>query len=476
VWREAYTYDGNGNRLTKTTPWGTIRYEYDAENRMTARGDIKLAHDQDGNLLSETGLRYEARYEYNGANRMTYSETARAGGGRVVSRYGYDGLGRRTLEREEGGETMRRLYDGLRFEEIRAGATFSDGSFTTKHATGLVRPEAKDEGTRYRWLGETGWGSRSGGEGSAATAAKYTGIQATLYARGEAVGMNVTSCSGSRGGTLYLGKDILGSVRSASGEYGTLEERYEYDAFGKPYKGDLGNGMNLGYTGKPYDPTTGLYNYGYRDYQPEAARFTTIDPVRDGSNWFAYVNNDPVNWIDLWGLTATEPKITVLVIRDIDSYKTVGGNNPELKGKDTMTFTNNATGETVTIPVSTVPNMATTDGKKIGNAVAPGQIQLTFGVEEGTTYYPNAMTISGGTLISGNKLSQSGTTINDPIPWRVHDTKNWGSEGCFTGQTINSGGSVVTGMETLKAWGVTDGAIIDGRLTNNDNSVYGRMK
>jgi RHS repeat-associated protein len=62
--------------------------------------------------------------------------------------------------------------------------------------------------------------------------------------------------------------------------------------------------MNLGYTGKPYDVVTGMYNYGYRDYAPKAARFTTVDPVRDGTNWFAYVNNDPVNYIDLWGLEA----------------------------------------------------------------------------------------------------------------------------------------------------------------------------
>jgi RHS repeat-associated protein len=60
--------------------------------------------------------------------------------------------------------------------------------------------------------------------------------------------------------------------------------------------------MNRGYTGKPYDSTTGLYDYGYRDYAPATARFTTVDPIRDGSNWFAYVHNNPVSYIDVLGL------------------------------------------------------------------------------------------------------------------------------------------------------------------------------
>lgn len=45
-----------------------------------------------------------------------------------------------------------------------------------------------------------------------------------------------------------------------------------------------------------------MYDYGFRDYKPVLARWTTVDPVRDGTNWYAYVNNDPVNKIDLWGL------------------------------------------------------------------------------------------------------------------------------------------------------------------------------
>ena len=84
----------------------------------------------------------------------------------------------------------------------------------------------------------------------------------------------------------------------------------------------------MGYLGKQNDPTSRLYNYGYRDYKPQAARFTTVDPIRDGTNWFAYVNNDPVNFVDLWGLSnytengqkssSRNKKTEVYVLRDND--------------------------------------------------------------------------------------------------------------------------------------------------------------
>ena len=79
-----------------------------------------------------------------------------------------------------------------------------------------------------------------------------------------------------------------------------------YDIFGSPYQKTgsflADDSLDFGYLGKPYNADTELYDYGFRDYSPEIARFTSVDPIRDGRNWYSYVVNDPVNYVDLWGL------------------------------------------------------------------------------------------------------------------------------------------------------------------------------
>ena len=305
MWRESYTYDRNGNRASKVTPWGVIKYLYDPENRLVKKGDVIYTNDKDGNILSEKGLRCEAAYQYNGQNRMVNSVvTSHVEKTHVVNNYAYDALGRRTITENVTGQTLRTLYDGKGFEAIREGETFQDGSFTTRYAPNEAASNAQSNqatGERYRWIGDSeNTRTRNPDDGYTVQSSRYNGRGATLYGNGEAVALNYSSSGGSR--SMYMGKDVMGSVRSVTVDTGTLEDRYEYDAFGQPYRGNLTGGMNLGYTGKPYDNATGLYNYGYRDYKPQAARFTTVDPIRDGNNWYAYVNNDPVNWVDLWGL------------------------------------------------------------------------------------------------------------------------------------------------------------------------------
>ena len=142
-----------------------------------------------------------------------------------------------------------------------------------------------------------------------------------LYAHGAPVAVN--RGGGSRG---YLGTDIMGSTRSVTDSHGVQENYYDYDVFGSPVTGDFTTGVDYGYLGKSYDSRTGLYNYGYRDYSPQVVRFTTVDPIRDGTNWFAYVNNDPVNYVDLWGLSASDVTAYKIPIAEIGGTLVVGAN------------------------------------------------------------------------------------------------------------------------------------------------------
>jgi|GEM_PF-3836861 len=99
----------------------------------------------------------------------------------------------------------------------------------------------------------------------------------------------------------YFGKDHLGSVRAVTNQWGSPLRTYDYDVFGQPLQ-DRPERFHYGFTGKEYDSWTGLYNYGFRDYSATFGRFTTVDPIQDGCNWYAYVNSDPVSWLDPWGL------------------------------------------------------------------------------------------------------------------------------------------------------------------------------
>ena len=58
------------------------------------------------------------------------------------------------------------------------------------------------------------------------------------------------------------------------------------------------------YTGRRYDAETGNYYYRARYYSPELGRFLSPDPLglSAGLNLYGYVTNNPLNWIDPWGL------------------------------------------------------------------------------------------------------------------------------------------------------------------------------
>ena len=292
-------------------------------------------------LREEQSDYYLKRYQYAGFNRMEVSDIINyTDNTHVITDYRYDSFGRRTHTAERTKSGMRTIYDGLSFEVVKEAETFLGTRGITSSATGEANftnytPHGSDHtrGTRYYYIPDNPQGTQAQNnrgntqpspsygsdhtsgtryyhipnnaqgaqvQHSAIPADRTKGVRTYLYLNGERVAVN--NLYNTNHGQYYYGSDLLGSVKFVTGQGGQEVKRIEYDVFGGIYKGNSPYGLETGYTGKPYDAVTGLSDYGFRDYSPTHARFITEDPIRDGENWFSYVGNNPVNWVDPWGL------------------------------------------------------------------------------------------------------------------------------------------------------------------------------
>ena len=78
--------------------------------------------------------------------------------------------------------------------------------------------------------------------------------------------------------------------------------RYEYDVFGA-VRSEVGISDNVRkFTGKEWDSDVRLYYFAARYYDPYIGRFTQRDPAGQGLNWYAYVDNNPMRFIDPTGM------------------------------------------------------------------------------------------------------------------------------------------------------------------------------
>ena len=106
----------------------------------------------------------------------------------------------------------------------------------------------------------------------------------------------------------FLHADERGSVIATSDASGNMLTINKYDEFGKPQSTNAGR---FQYTGQMWLPELGAYYYKARVYSATLGRFLQTDPidVAGGINLYAYVGNDPVNWLDPLGLQ-TPPILT----------------------------------------------------------------------------------------------------------------------------------------------------------------------
>ncbi len=104
--------------------------------------------------------------------------------------------------------------------------------------------------------------------------------------------------------TYYYHADGLGSIIAITDSIGRVVQRYEYDSFGNiTYQQDPNFLQPYTYTGREYDPESGLYYYRARYYDAKVGRFISEDPIGfdGGINFYSYVGNDPINYNDPTG-------------------------------------------------------------------------------------------------------------------------------------------------------------------------------
>ena len=102
----------------------------------------------------------------------------------------------------------------------------------------------------------------------------------------------------------YYYYDGIGNVVNVADNAGSVTQEFIYDAYGNILNGAIPSPH--GFSTKEYSNRSGLIHFGARLYDPSVGRFISKDPLGmvNGPNLYAYVNNNPVNLVDPYGLCA----------------------------------------------------------------------------------------------------------------------------------------------------------------------------
>jgi len=223
--------------------------DYDEANEMLsyiAADTNTLTYDANGNLETRTDACGTTTYTWDARNRLTAIDGYHDDCTALTASFSYDALNRR-IEKTVDGVTSQYVYDGW--------------DIVQETTDGVV--------TNY---------------------ARTLNIDEPL------------ALERSDGTVRYYKADALGSIIALLDADGVVTTSYAYDAFGNvAISGSDENPFQ--YTGRENDGT-GLYYYRARYYSPEMRKFISEDPIglAGGINFYAYVQNNPVNWIDPYGL------------------------------------------------------------------------------------------------------------------------------------------------------------------------------
>ncbi len=117
----------------------------------------------------------------------------------------------------------------------------------------------------------------------------------------------------SNGTTYFFHCDHLGTPRVQTNISGGVVETWDAYPFGEQWTMTGGVGNKHHYTGKERDTESANDYFGARYYFAGNARWLSVDPGRRPGdpqqlNLYAYVRNDPVNWVDRDGRLLEDPE------------------------------------------------------------------------------------------------------------------------------------------------------------------------
>jgi len=134
---------------------------------------------------------------------------------------------------------------------------------------------------------------------------KQVGFENSLNAKNRSP-VYTPGISERRGSTSsFYHADSLGSTRNITGSTQTSTDTMLTDAFGNSLSRTGTNPTPFLFAGEHQyqaDSQSGLMLLGNRYYDPEAGRFISKDPIKDGDNWYAYCENNPLKYVDPMGL------------------------------------------------------------------------------------------------------------------------------------------------------------------------------